>query len=273
MAKPPGPRTAGRARWRVQTISAGNFWRKAEFTSAAQVQSIRGSPRRAKPCGGVILHSLAPQLRLRKIPDFQRLFIILLNIEVCKLIFWGAVLRTLRVVGALTRPRGAAPRRAPTRRGPPFLPRNGGKEGQRGEFLPSGLPALVWRTLRGSSLFSAWPAALYLTPVTARPPAGRAGRVVSRTGRVLPTPKAFPSGGRWAGEAGSDEGAIDWPNGAEEGEHRGDRLIFLQGKVGYRIAPSSVTFGDSFPPRGSLWVVLPYTKKALQIRARTWAPY
>ena len=73
-------------------------------------------------------------------------------------------------------PRGAAPRRAPTRRGPPFLPRNGGKEGQRGEFLPSGLPALVWRTLRGSSLFSAWPAALYLTPVTARPPAGRAGR-------------------------------------------------------------------------------------------------
>ena len=89
MAKPPGPRTAGRARWRVQTISAGNFWRKAEFTSAAQVQSIRGSPRRAKPCGGVILHSLAPQLRLRKIPDFQRLFIILLNIEVCKLIFWG----------------------------------------------------------------------------------------------------------------------------------------------------------------------------------------
>ena len=153
MAKPPGPRTAGRARWRVQTISAGNFWRKAEFTSAAQVQSIRGSPRRAKPCGGVILHSFAPQLRLRKIPDFQRLFIILLNIEVCKLIFWRAVLRTLRVGGALTRPRGAAPRRAPTRRGPPFLPRNGGKEGQRGEVLPSGLPALVWRTLRGFSLF------------------------------------------------------------------------------------------------------------------------
>ena len=82
-----------------------------------------------------------------------------------------------------------------------------------------------------------------------------------QTGRVLPTPKAFPSGGRWAGEAGSDEGAIDWPNGAEEGEHRGDRLIFLQGKVGYRIAPSSVTFGDSFPPRGSLWAVQPYTKK------------
>ena len=178
MAKPPGPRTAGRARWRVQTISAGNFWRKAEFTSAAQVQSIRGSPRRAKPCGGVILHSLAPQLRLRKIPDFQRFPIILLNIEVCKLIFWGrrpwalqvgpgawgAVLRTLRGGGALTRPRGAAPRRAPTRRGPPFLPRNGGKEGQRGEVLPSGLPTLVWRTLRGSSFFLPG-----LRPITQRP--------------------------------------------------------------------------------------------------------
>ena len=51
---------------------------------------------------------------------------------------------------------------------------------------------------------------------------------------------------------GADEGAIDSPNGAGEGRRRGDRTLFLQGKVGYRIAPSSVTFGDSFPPRGSL---------------------
>ena len=34
------------------------------------------------------------------------------------------------------------------------------------------------------------------TPVTARPPAGRAGRVVSRTGRVLPTPQSLPLGGK-----------------------------------------------------------------------------
>ena len=68
----------------------------------------------------------------------------------------------------------------------------------------------------------------------------------------LISPKAFPSGGRWAGEAGSDEGAIDSPNGAGAGKRRGDRPLLLQGKVGYRIAPSSVTFGDSFPPRGSL---------------------
>ena len=152
MAKPPGPRTAGRARWRVQTISAGNFWRKAEFTSAAQVQSIRGSPRRAKPCGGVILHSLAPQLRLRKIPDFQRFPIILLNIEVCKLIFWGrrpwalqvgpgawgAVLRTLRVGGAFPRPRGAAPRGPRLPGGGPHFSREMGRKRAGGK--PPGPP-------------------------------------------------------------------------------------------------------------------------------------
>ena len=45
------------------------------------------------------------------------------------------------------------------------------------------------------------------------------------------------------------------------GATAGNGSVFLQGKVGYRIAPSSVTFGDSFPPRGSLWVVQPHTKK------------
>ena len=45
------------------------------------------------------------------------------------------------------------------------------------------------------------------------------------------------------------------------GATEGNGPVFLQGKVGYRIAPSSVTFGDSFPPRGSLWVVRPYMKK------------
>ena len=192
MAKPPGPRTAGRARWRVQTISAGNFWRKAEFTSAAQVQSIRGSPRRAKPCGGVILHSLAPQLRLRKIPDFQRLFIILLNIEVCKLIFWGRRPWALQVgpgawgrycvpcgwVGLL---RGLGAQRPVARPapggGPAFFGRKPEERtpGRKRFFLP-GPTFSGWGDPAGGSFFFAWPAALYLTPVTARPPAGRAGR-------------------------------------------------------------------------------------------------
>ena len=75
-------------------------------------------------------------------------------------------------------------------------------------------------------------------------------------------PKAFPSGGRCpSAHTGADEGATGLPNGAGEERRRGDRSLLLQGKVGYRIAPSSVTFGDSFPPRGSLWVVQPYPKK------------
>ena len=49
------------------------------------------------------------------------------------------------------------------------------------------------------------------------------------------------------------------------GATAGNGSVFLQGKVGYRIAPSSVTFGDSFPPRGSLrrWYT-PATKYFLQ---------
>ena len=73
-------------------------------------------------------------------------------------------------------PRGAAPRRAPTRRGPRFSRETGGKRAKGESFSP--LDSLLWflGPCKGSSLFSAWPAALYLTPVTARPPAGRAGR-------------------------------------------------------------------------------------------------
>ena len=80
----------------------------------------------------------------------------------------------------------------------------------------------------------------------------------------LISPKAFPSGGRWAGEAGSDEGAILYPTFpcrkgglSRPSPQRGFSIATL----GNLVAPSSVTFGDSFPPRGSLWVVQPYTKK------------
>ena len=50
-----------------------------------------------------------------------------------------------------------------------------------------------------------------------------------------------------------------------EAEKGGSRLspqqTFSSAPLGNPVAPSSVTFGDSFPPRGSLWVVRPYTKK------------
>ena len=74
----------------------------------------------------------------------------------------------------------------------------------------------------------------------------------------LISPKAFPSGGRWAGEAGSDEGAIWYPTFpckkkalSQLSPQRG----FSIAPLGNPVAPSLVTSGDSFPPRGSLWVV------------------
>ena len=93
----------------------------------------------------------------------------------------------------------------------------------------------------------------YLGPETAQRPF-----------RCAPTLKAFPLGGRWAGKAGSDEGAILYPTFpcrkgglSRPSPQRGFSIATL----GNLVAPSSVTFGDSFPPRGSLWVVQPYTKK------------
>ena len=45
--------------------------------------------------------------------------------------------------------------------------------------------------LRGPLFFSAWPAALYLTPVTARPPAGRAGKRGFADGKGRPCTQPF----------------------------------------------------------------------------------
>ena len=95
----------------------------------------------------------------------------------------------------------------------------------------------------------------YLGPETAQRPF-----------RCAPTLKAFPLGGRWAGKAGSDEGAILYPTfPCRKGAlyRLSPQRNFSSAPLGKPVAPSSVTFGDSFPPppRGSLWVVQPYTKK------------
>ena len=45
------------------------------------------------------------------------------------------------------------------------------------------------------------------------------------------------------------------------GSRQSPQRNFSPAPLGNPIAPSSVTFGDSFPPRGSLWVVRPYMKK------------
>ena len=189
------------------------------------------------------------------------------------------VVRTLRVAGAFPVPRGAAPRGPACPAGSPFLPRNGEKEGRgQAPWTPSFMAARSHSLVLGSlSLVGSRGYFLryaktdlgrifegkYAEKAFLRKKGSKSGHVDGCHNRpTTATPKAFPSGGRlWAGEAGSDEGATDWPNGAGEGRRWGDRSLLLQGKVGYRIAPSSVTFGDSFPPRGSLWVVQPYTKK------------
>ena len=92
-------------------------------------------------------------------------------------------------------------------------------------------------------MFRDWPAALYPTPVTARPPAGRAGKRGFADGKGRPCTQPF----------------------LVEAEKGGSRLspqrTFSPAPLGKSVAPSSVTFGDSFPPRGSLWVVQPYPKK------------
>jgi hypothetical protein len=79
------------------------------------------------------------------------------------------------------------------------------------------------------------------------------GRKSATLGSSLP--KAFPLGGRWAGEAGSDEGAIRYPTFPCRKEaifRLSPQRGFSIAPLGKSIAPSSVTFGDSFPPRGSL---------------------
>ena len=70
----------------------------------------------------------------------------------------------------------------------------------------------------------------------------------------LISPKAFPSGGRWAGEAGSDEGATLYPTfpcRKKVLSRLSPQRTFSPTPLGNPVAPSSVTFGDSFPPRGS----------------------
>ena len=83
--------------------------------------------------------------------------------------------------------------------------------------------------------------------------------------RCVSTPQAFPLGGRCpSAHTGADEGATLYPTFPCRKKAR-SRLSpqrnFSSVPLGKSVAPSSVTFGDSFPPRGSLWVVQPYPKK------------
>ena len=95
-------------------------------------------------------------------------------------------------------------------------------------------PLSGWWPERGFLFLQNWPAALYPTPVTARPPAGRAGRGGFADGKGRSCTQPF----------------------LVEAEKGGSRLspqrVSSPAPLGNPVAPSSVTFGDSFPPRGSL---------------------
>ena len=80
--------------------------------------------------------------------------------------------------------------------------------------------------------------------------------------RLIP-PKPSPWGeggpaqpGRMRGRFGTQPFLVE-----KGGSRLSPQRNFSPAPLGNPVAPSSVTFGDSFPPRGSLWVVQPYTKK------------
>ena len=81
--------------------------------------------------------------------------------------------------------------------------------------------------------------------------------------RLIP-PKPSPWGegapvrtlGRMRGRFGTQPFLVE-----KGGSRLSPQRNFSPAPLGNPVAPSSVTFGDSFPPRGSLWVVQPYPKK------------
>ncbi len=160
---------------------------------------------------------------------------------------WSGLLRCL----------GGALRGRPTRRGP-VSPEKGS---------PLWTPcSLVWGTLRGPLSFFAWPAAHEPMPVTARPQLGGLGEVGVVVGKGTHPPQSLPPRGRWAGEAGSDEGAILYPTfpcRKEGGRRLSPQRNFFFCPVGQPGRPHqspSVTAS----PRGSLCQLNahPYTKKS-----------
>ncbi len=103
---------------------------------------------------------------------------------------------------------------ADDRRGEPgFLwKKAGGKTPGREEVLPPWTP--LWLGAWGGfSIFETGLRPIFSTPVTARPPAGRAGGGGFADGKGPSTRKAFPLGGKvpQCAHTGADEGAILYP--------------------------------------------------------------
>ena len=149
--------------------------------------------------------------------------------------------------GSLTVPRGAAPRCPACPAGVPISPEKWGERGPGaspldprvyGPLVPTRSFWRLWRIVPVEGLFRC--------PCTC-PDLGRFFVWGCTTQRL-------PLGGKLSPKV-TDEGATDLPNGAEEVLRRGDSreppFLFLQGKVGYQIAPSSdPALPAHLPPKG-----------------------
>ena len=93
------------------------------------------------------------------------------------------------------------------------------------------------------------------------------GESVGRKGIGYPagdfSRQSLPLGGRWAGEAGSDEGGDLYPTFPcrKRRARQSPRRDFSPAPLGNPVAPSSVTFGDSFPQGEASGLCSPIRKK------------
>ena len=132
---------------------------------------------------------------------------------------WSGLFRSLGAQRPVARPAPGG--------GPAFFGRKPEERtpGRSWFFLP-GPTFSGWGALRGDSFFFAWPAAHEPTPVTARPPAGRAGGggCCSRKGTHLP-PKPSPRGEGGPAKPGRMRGrSCTQPFLVEKGGSPGRRL-------------------------------------------------
>ena len=104
-------------------------------------------------------------------------------------------------------------------------------------------------------MFRDWPAAPHPTPVTARPPAGRAGRGGFVDGKGSTAPKPSPRGEGGPAKPGRMRGRPGTQQSRRSPAYRRQAVgHWFSTRKGFGvIAPSSVCFADSFPPRGSRW--------------------
>ena len=179
------------------------------------------------------------------------------------------MVRTLGVGGSEATLGRSAPGGPPMTAGEPdFLWRKSEERtpGRKRFFLPGPTFSSLGRPCGGPPSFFACPAA-HLSYARNGPPPGWAGWegwFYRREGAFLP-PKPSPWGeggpakpGRMRGRSSTQPFLVEIKKG---GSRLSPQRNFSPAPLGNPVAPSSVTFGDSFPPRGSLWVVQPSTKK------------